>query len=121
MAVPVPVPVFDRAQGLAIAADLATWYTTHARVLPWRVSPEDWAAGMRSDPYTVLLSEIVLQQTTVAVGKTRVPELLARFPTLQALPAAGPNPVVGDNAGAGVVDGEPPAPPVKPARPGRRR
>ena len=45
----------------ALAADLLAWYDRHARRLPWRAPP-----GKRADPYRVWLSEIMLQQTTVA-------------------------------------------------------
>ena len=47
-------------------ADLLGWYDRHARDLPWRVSPGDRAQGVVPDPYAVWLSEIMLQQTTVA-------------------------------------------------------
>ena len=40
---------------------LLAWYRAHARVLPWRAGP-----GEAADPYPVWLSEIMLQQTTVA-------------------------------------------------------
>ena len=40
---------------------LLAWYDGHARILPWRV-----AGGGRSDPYRVWISEVMLQQTTVA-------------------------------------------------------
>src|SRR5690606_13756232 len=48
------------------AAAVLAWYDRHARPLPWRMSPADRAAGIRPDPYRVWLSEIMLQQTTVA-------------------------------------------------------
>ncbi len=44
------------------AARLLAWYDAHRRVLPWRAR-----AGEKPDPYRVWLSEIMLQQTTVAV------------------------------------------------------
>ena len=43
------------------ARDLLTWYDRHRRDLPWRAP-----AGERTEPYRVWLSEIMLQQTTVA-------------------------------------------------------
>ena len=45
---------------------LMEWYDRHARVMPWRVGPMDRRAGVRPDPYRVWLSEVMLQQTTVA-------------------------------------------------------
>ena len=40
---------------------LLAWYDGHRRRLPWRVDQ-----GERADPYRVWLSEVMLQQTTVA-------------------------------------------------------
>ena len=48
-----------------VAPALLEWYDRHARVLPWRVPPGSGGA----DPYRVWLSEIMLQQTTVAAVK----------------------------------------------------
>ena len=45
-----------------IAADLLAWYDVNARMLPWRAPP----GAPLPDPYRVWLSEIMLQQTTVA-------------------------------------------------------
>ena len=49
----------------SLALQLLGWYDRNARVMPWRVSPQDRAAGVRPDPYRVWLSEVMLQQTTV--------------------------------------------------------
>ncbi|MEO5807132.1 MAG: A/G-specific adenine glycosylase [Devosia sp.] len=64
---------------LPINADaVLAWYDAHARNLPWRVSPQDRRKGIKPDPYRVWLSEVMLQQTTVAaVGK-----FFARFTSL---------------------------------------
>jgi A/G-specific adenine glycosylase len=64
---------------------LLDWYDRHARVLPWRVGPADVAAGLRQDPYRVWLSEIMLQQTTVAAVAPRFARFLEAAPTVQAL------------------------------------
>ena len=61
---------------------LLAWYDDHGRDLPWRAP-----AGEPSSPYQVLLSEYMLQQTTVAAVKARFATFLARFPNLQALAA----------------------------------
>lgn len=53
----------------ADAASLLDWYDAHARDLPWRVLPRARARGVAPDPYRVWLSEIMLQQTTVAAVK----------------------------------------------------
>ena len=62
---------------------LLAWYDVHCRDLPWRAPP-----GRRPDPYHVLLSELMLQQTTAATVSGRFPAFLARFPSLPALAAA---------------------------------
>ena len=62
---------------------LLAWYDRDRRRLPWRAEP-----GSAADPYHVLLSEFMLQQTTVATVSRRFPEFLARFPSLEALAAA---------------------------------
>lgn len=58
---------------------LAAWYGEQARDLPWR--------GTR-DPYAIWVSEIMLQQTTVATVRPRFAAFLAGFPTIAALAAA---------------------------------
>lgn len=69
-------------------ARLLAWYDAGARALPWRVRPEDRAAGVEPDPYRVWLSEIMLQQTTVAAATPYYHRFLERFPSVQALAAA---------------------------------
>jgi len=67
--------VADRAGG-EISGSLLTWYGSAARDLPWRRT---------RDPYAILVSEVMLQQTrTETVAKYYGP-FLARFPTLKAL------------------------------------
>src|SRR5881296_1586325 len=58
---------------------LLSWYARHRRRLPWR--------GAR-DPYAVLVSETMLQQTLVARVLEFYPRFLARYPTLEDLAAA---------------------------------
>ena len=65
------------------AAGLLAWYDQNRRVLPWRVLP-----GERPDPYRVWLSEIMLQQTTVAAVMPYFARFLARFPSVTALAEA---------------------------------
>ena len=64
----------------SIGVTLLDWYDRHARDLPWRSRP-----GVRSDPYAVWLSEIMLQQTTVAAVKPYYASFLQRWPTVQAM------------------------------------
>ncbi|MEM1395850.1 MAG: A/G-specific adenine glycosylase [Pseudomonadota bacterium] len=65
-----------------IAKAVLTWYDKNARELPWRVGPLDRAAGVKIDPYRVWLSEIMLQQTTVATVRPRFDEFLSKWPTV---------------------------------------
>ncbi|MGA1684265.1 MAG: A/G-specific adenine glycosylase [Gemmobacter sp.] len=84
-----------------IAARLAAWYDAQARVLPWRVGPAERAAGVRPDPYRVWLSEIMLQQTTVATVRAPYLRFLARWPDVEALARAEDGAVMGEWAGLG--------------------
>lgn len=67
----------------ALAAKLLDWYAVHGRDLPWRPPP-----GARTDPYRVWLSEIMLQQTTVATVAPYFENFLRRWPRLEDLAAA---------------------------------
>ena len=58
---------------------LLDWYDRHRRSLPWRTHPI---------PYTVLVSELMLQQTQVDRVIPYYERFVARFPTFQALAAA---------------------------------
>ncbi|GGY42116.1 A/G-specific adenine glycosylase [Parvularcula lutaonensis] len=79
-------------------AALLAWYDTHARVLPWRAQPGE---NRRADPYHVLLSEVMLQQTTVAVVEKRFPQFLDQFPDLKTLAEAPEADVMAAWAGLG--------------------
>ncbi len=83
------------------SAALLGWYDRHARSLPWRVSPQDRRAGATPDPYAVWLSEVMLQQTTVASVQDYFHRFTARWPTVQALAAAEDADVMGEWAGLG--------------------
>src|SRR5689334_1298662 len=75
---------------------LLAWYDRHRRDLPWRARP-----GETPDPYRVWLSEIMLQQTTVAAVKPYFARFLERFPTVEALAAAPTEAVMQAWAGLG--------------------
>lgn len=81
--------------------DLLSWYDRHARILPWRVSPEDRSHGEAPDPYRVWLSEIMLQQTTVATVKSYFEKFVTLWPTVQDLAAADREDVLKAWAGLG--------------------
>jgi A/G-specific adenine glycosylase len=72
-------------------------YVDNARRLPWRALPGKAAP----DPYRVWLSEIMLQQTTVATVTPRFERFVARWPTVDALAAADDNEILGEWAGLG--------------------
>lgn len=81
--------------------ELLDWYDRHARDLPWRVGPSARAAGVRPDPYRVWLSEVMLQQTTVAAVRDYFRRFLERWPTVADLAAAEDAEVMGEWAGLG--------------------
>ena len=85
----------------ARAADLLDWYGRHARDLPWRNGPAARQAGVRPDPYRVWLSEVMLQQTTVAAATGHFLRFTARWPDVNALAAAPREDVLGAWAGLG--------------------
>jgi A/G-specific adenine glycosylase len=62
-----------------IRSSLLAWYDCEHRSFPWR--------GI-DDPYAVLVSEVMLQQTQAARIAERFPRFMARFPTAAALAAA---------------------------------
>jgi A/G-specific adenine glycosylase len=80
-----------------IAEPLLAWFDRHARVLPWRSAP----GAPPPDPYAVWLSEVMLQQTTVAAVKPYFERFLTRWPTVEALAAAGDADVMTAWAGLG--------------------
>jgi A/G-specific adenine glycosylase len=84
-----------------MTARLLAWYDEYARALPWRVGPAERRADILPDPYRVWLSEIMLQQTTVATVSRRFEEFLARWPTVHALAASTLEDVLSAWAGLG--------------------
>ncbi|QUS36933.1 A/G-specific adenine glycosylase [Falsirhodobacter algicola] len=76
---------------------LLTWYDAHARVLPWRIPP----GGGAADPYRIWLSEVMLQQTTVAAVQGYFHRFTARWPTVADLAAAEDADVMAEWAGLG--------------------
>jgi A/G-specific adenine glycosylase len=71
---------------------LLAWYADHARDLPWRRT---------RDPYAILVSEVMLQQTQVERVVPRYLAWLERWPTIQALAAASPGDVIREWQGLG--------------------
>ena len=77
------------------------WYDRHARRLPWRVPPARSRRGERPDPYRVWLSEVMLQQTTVAAVGPYFRDFLERWPTVGDLADADLDEVLTAWAGLG--------------------
>jgi len=71
---------------------LVAWYAEHARDLPWRRT---------RDPYAILVSEVMLQQTQVERVVPRYLAWLERWPTLDGLAAASPADVIREWQGLG--------------------
>ena len=80
---------------------LLTWYDDNARVLPWRVAPADRKIGKMPDPYRIWLSEIMLQQTTVAAVKAYFVKFTTLWPNIFDLAAAADADVMAAWAGLG--------------------
>ena len=85
----------------ALTRTLLDWYDAHAREMPWRVGPADRAAGVCPDPYAVWLSEVMLQQTTVAAVRGYHRRFMAIWPTVGDLAAAEDAEVMAEWAGLG--------------------
>jgi A/G-specific adenine glycosylase len=75
-----------------VEAELLTWFREHGRDLPWRRT---------QDPYAILVSEVMLQQTQVARVVPRYHAFLERWPTVDALAAATPADVIREWQGLG--------------------
>lgn len=74
-------PRVDRARLTRFQRALLRWYARHGRDLPWRRT---------RDPYAILVSEMMLQQTQVGRVLDYYPRFLARYPTVESLAAAAP-------------------------------
>src|ERR671935_2427953 len=76
----------------AVQERLLAWFATHGRDLPWRRT---------RDPYAILVSEVMLQQTQVERVAPRYLAWLERWPTVDALAAASPADVIREWQGLG--------------------
>jgi A/G-specific adenine glycosylase len=82
----------DPARTRAVGARLRAWYRRNHRDLPWRKT---------RDPYRVLVSELMLQQTQVSRVLDYYARFLERFPTIRHLAAARPKRVMESWEGLG--------------------
>lgn len=71
---------------------LTKWFEAHGRDLPWRRS---------RDPWTILISETMLQQTQVSRVVERLGPFLSRFPSPEAMAAASAGEVIAEWSGLG--------------------
>jgi A/G-specific adenine glycosylase len=79
------------------ASRLIQHYVDNFRRLPWRSPPGE----PPPDPYRVWLSEVMLQQTTVATVTPRFERFIARWPTIDKLAAASDEDILSEWAGLG--------------------
>jgi A/G-specific adenine glycosylase len=77
---------------LGLSKALLRWYDREKRDLPWRRQPS---------PYRTLVSELMAQQTTLAVVVPYFERFMARFPTLEALAGASDDQVMALWSGLG--------------------
>lgn len=77
------------------ARALSDWFTAAQRDLPWR------RADIINDPYRILVSEVMLQQTTVAAVAPFFERFIARFPDVKSLARADESDVLAQWAGLG--------------------
>src|SRR5579863_2545046 len=82
----------DRATVAGLRSRLLEWYERNRRDLPWRRNP---------NPYSIWVSEIMLQQTRVATVVEHYRTFLNRFPTLLSLALAGEEEVLAEWSGLG--------------------
>jgi A/G-specific adenine glycosylase len=75
-----------------VEGSLLDWYAQEGRALPWRET---------SDPYAILVSEVMAQQTQVERVVPRWERWLERWPTVEALAAAGAAEVIAEWQGLG--------------------
>ncbi len=80
-----------------MATRLTRWFTAEAREFPFRPKPLD----APRDPYAVLVSEIMLQQTQAERVVERYPKFMARFPTMASLAGATGHDVLAAWSGLG--------------------
>ena len=87
-----PEVALDRASVRRLRRSVLRWYGAHRRDFPWR--------GTR-DPYAVLVSEVMLQQTQAERVAPRFERFMARFPTARGLATASPATVLAEWSGLG--------------------
>jgi A/G-specific adenine glycosylase len=87
---------FTKLKAVQFRKDLLEWYDVHARILPWRYTKDQ-----KPDPYRVWLSEIMLQQTTVAAVEPYFVKFTEKWPTVNSLARAPQESIMTEWAGLG--------------------
>lgn len=85
----------------SISDNLLAWYDRNARDLPWRLPPGSALPDDPVWPYRVWLSEVMLQQTTVAAVKSYFAKFVDIWPNVEALASASDDDVMAAWAGLG--------------------
>ena len=85
----------------SISDTLLHWYDAHARDLPWRNPPSAARPDDEAWPYRVWLSEVMLQQTTVAAVKPYFEKFTSTWPTVFELAASDDEAIMAAWAGLG--------------------
>ncbi|MFV0256027.1 A/G-specific adenine glycosylase [Candidatus Liberibacter solanacearum] len=83
-----------------IQIDILNWYDINHRTLPWRISPKTNKSSL-PDPYTIWLSEIMLQQTTVTTVEPYFKKFMQKWPTIFCLSSATEEEILSAWAGLG--------------------
>tara|TARA_B110000305_G_scaffold103974_1_gene116884 strand:+ start:4807 stop:5847 length:1041 start_codon:yes stop_codon:yes gene_type:complete len=83
---------------MGFSKGLLTWYDKNARVMPWRLPPN---SQKEPNPYFIWLSEIMLQQTTVATVSSYFNKFIIKWPNIIDLSNADDNDVMASWAGLG--------------------
>ncbi len=85
---PDDIPTLNPEHVRSLHAAAGDWYSANGRDLPWRRAP------FAGEPYAVLVSEVMLQQTQVERAVPKFLEFMAAFPTIDRLAAAATGDVI---------------------------
>ena len=77
------------------------WYDLNARNLPWRIKPSMSKKGILINPYHTLISEFMLQQTTVQTVIPYFNNFISKWPSIESLSKASTDDVLYEWAGLG--------------------
>ena len=84
-----------------MAVEILSWYDANAREMPWRIPPNESKIGTRPNPYYIWMSEVMLQQTTVAAVEKYFLKFITIWPTVHDMANAKDEDVMAAWAGLG--------------------